>query len=143
MVLKGGTVGDRAMYEVMVSSPLITNTRPGVLPRKTGFGPVGTTPAMVSPETSMCRVLPLLEGAGLVDKITACESAPGSPVGLGTGTMNWRKVSLQPAATTTVTAAAKSSPSLLWFEIIPVPWLRGILREERRAVNLLRRFIVA
>src|ERR1700756_849173 len=77
----------------------MANTRLPAFPKKTGFGPNGTIPALVSPETSICISLPSDNGAGLVDKVIACASVPGSPLGPGTGTINCRKVSLQPAAT--------------------------------------------
>src|SRR5215472_3698883 len=117
----------------MVLSPLITKTRLPAFPRKTGLGPVFTCPALLSPETSMCMVMPLAPATGLVAKTTAWEKAPGSPVGLGTGTMNWRKLSLQPAIRATERVVTKSSPSFLYVEIMNVLLLRGTLQDERKS----------
>src|ERR1051326_4616968 len=76
----------------------MVKTRLFVLPRKTGLIPTGTTPTLESPEISMCMSLPSADGRGFVESVMACARALGSPVGGGTGTMNWRKVSLQPIA---------------------------------------------
>src|SRR5262249_15196895 len=121
MVLMGGDRGANPRYEVMVPLPLITKISLGPLPKNKGVGPVGTTPTAVSPETSTWKVLPLPAAAGLVDKTTAWAVAPGSPVGLGTGTINCRNCSLQPANNTTHAAAQRASHSFLRFEIITAP----------------------
>src|SRR5262245_20801015 len=105
----------------MVLSPLITNTRLLAIPKNTGFGPVVTWPTMVSPATSMCRVLLLLEGAGLVDKTMAWAKAPASPPGLLMGIINCRRVSLQPAAASTKTAVTAAGHSFLKLRVIPTP----------------------
>src|ERR1051325_10910411 len=96
--------GNNAVYTETVggveTSPLLMeNIRLLLLPRKTGLMPTGTMPTFVSPETSICISLPLAEGTGLVESVMPCSRAPGSPVGGGIGVINWRKVSLQPIAT--------------------------------------------
>src|SRR5882724_5197705 len=101
---------------------LIMKTRFEVFPRNTGFNPNGTIPTLESPETSMCISLPSppAGGSGLVDKVIACASAPGSPEGEGTGTMNCRNVSLQPAART-IRMPRDSSHIVLKLAFIQTP----------------------
>src|SRR5438874_10669886 len=96
-------------------------------------------PTFVSPETSICRSLPLEDGTGLVERVMACASAPGSPVGGGTGTMNCRSVSLQPAARSIRMPRPASSHIALKLAFIKTP---PVLPVERRNSELLRGFIV-
>src|SRR5262249_33196805 len=121
MVLMGGERGNSDVYEVSVLLPLMTKTWLVPLPRNKGFGPVGTTPTAVSPATSMWKVAPLAPAVGFVDKTTVCAKARGSPVGLGTGTINCRNVSLQPANRATDMAVHNTSHSFLRVEIITAP----------------------
>src|ERR1700686_1880196 len=97
-------------------------TRLDVFPRKTGFGPTGTTPALESPETSICMSLPFPGGTtGLVDNVMACASVPGSPVGGGIGTINCRNVSLQPAARAIRMPRPDNSHNILKRDFIKTP----------------------
>src|SRR3954454_16786760 len=111
-----------------------------VLPKKTGFTPTGTIPTLESPETFTCISDPLPGGwggtPGCVDKTTACASLPGSPVGDGTGTINCRKVSLQPAARTMRTQTLASSHIALKLTFIQTP---PVLPVERQNSELLQR----
>jgi hypothetical protein len=56
-----------------------------------------------------------------VDKITACDNGPGFPVGAGTGTINCRSVSLQPAASMIKIAVPKNSHNALKRDFIQTP----------------------
>src|SRR5215471_2716148 len=105
----------------MVLLPLITNTRLAAMSKNTGLGPVATTPAIVSPETLMCMVLPLLEAAGLVDKTMELAKFPGSPPGLGIGIMNCRNWSLQLVAASMKRVMTAANHSFLALEIITTP----------------------
>jgi hypothetical protein len=63
----------------------------------------------------------LANDPGLVDKVTACESVAGLPVGAGTGTMNCRNVSLQPTANITKIAVQNNSHKALKRDFIQTP----------------------
>src|SRR5215831_650289 len=105
----------------MVLLPLITKIRLLAMAKNTGLGPVATWPTMVSPLTLMCKVLPLADATGFLDKVMALAKAPESPAGLVTGIMNCRRVSLQPAIASIKTAVAAASHSFLKLGVILTP----------------------
>jgi hypothetical protein len=66
-------------------------------------------------------VLPSEDARGLVDRVMACESVWGLPEGAGTGTINCRNVSLQPAAKIKKTAVPDNSHNALKRDFIQTP----------------------